>query len=230
MNKKLAVAAAFTLCMISLCGCRLVKNAPGRPNLSPLATPSTAPGIPSATPGTVQTAAPDNYLLVTPEATESPAPTEQRIAGEIPDAQEFMNYTSSVGGYDVQVPETWTPSVSGEDIKFTHSYNGIRVQIIRTTEPYTMETIKNVYVSELVRKGRAVAVKNVSMAATKSGQAIMVEYESNSEPVNGKKVRLENRRYYYYKDGRLAALTMWAPLGADNENIWKQIPDTFLWR
>lgn len=232
MNKKLAASAALLLCLSTFDGCRAGKNAPGSPSPLPPASASTAPGILAATPGTaeIQTGSPDSYLLITPEAPESPAPTQKQPTGEIPQSQPFVNYTSSVGGYDVQVPESWTPLVSGKDIKFTHSYNGISVQIISTTEPFTMDTIKNLYVSQLVRKGRAVDVKNVSMAVTKSGQAILVEFESNSETVGGKKVRLENRRYYYYKDGKLAALTLWAPAGAENENIWKQIPDTFLWR
>lgn len=232
MKQKTAAIIALFLTLAALCGCRLFRlpgASPTPPNGSPGATP--APSGQSLKQGAAaDSVPPDDLAMITPESDETPAPTLKTNAGEIPEAQEFMNYTSTTGGYDVQVPENWTPTAHGGNIKFTRNYNGIQVEITGTTEQFSLEAIKSGHVAQLVKKGRAVKVRNVTMADTKSGRAVMVEYESNSEPVNGKKIRLENKRYYFHKDGKLAVLTLWAPVGADNENIWKQIPDTFIWR
>ena len=64
------------------------------------------------------------------------------------------------------------------------------------------------------------------------GKAVVyVAYTSNSDPdpVTGKKVRLDNVTYYYYHQGTLAALTLWAPSGADNADQWKRISESFRW-
>lgn len=218
MMKK-TVLAMVAICLALLCGCR-TKNAP-----SPTATPTVT--LPTAQ--AKETVTPENYALVQPESSETPAPTLGNGEG-MPETQSFMNYTSTAGGYDVQVPENWTPKAEGANITFTHGYSGIEVVIVKTAEPFTLENIKGVQVADLVRTGSAVNVISVSLANTKNGPAAYVEYESNSNGSAGKKIRLMNHRYYYPHEGELAVLTMWAPLGADNQNIWSQIPDTFFWR
>jgi hypothetical protein len=79
---------------------------------------------------------------------------------------------------------------------------------------------------------RAVEIGNVTQVQLPGGQAVLVEYTSNSDPnaVTGKQVRLENNAYLYFKGGKLATLTLWAPLGADNVDQWKRMSDSFRWR
>lgn len=233
--KKFAVKAAVLLLLASLLtGCNKYKN----PTASPLKTQGTRlyPSGQTIGPSPSATATPALQSLmpsppaVTPQNPETPAPTLKATTGNIPAAQSFVSYSSADGHYDVQYPEGWTPEVLDGDARFTHNYDGLSVQVAQATESFTLDAITKTQVANLIRTGRAVAVKKISSVTTKSGNAVLVEYDSNSEPLNGKKVRLSSQIYYYYNSGRLAALTMWAPLGSNNANIWKQLPDTFVWR
>ena len=64
-----------------------------------------------------------------------------------------------------------------------------------------------------------------------AGSALIVKYESESEinPVTNKRVRLEDEAYAFYKDGKIAMLILWAPMGADNADQWKLISESFRW-
>jgi hypothetical protein len=63
------------------------------------------------------------------------------------------------------------------------------------------------------------------------GPAVLITYTSNSDPnsVTGKQVRLENNRYLFFKNGKLATLTLSAPAGADNVDQWARIAHSFRW-
>jgi hypothetical protein len=233
--KRTVAAIAITLTLL-LCGCRISSpNAPrtAGPLASPSARQSAAPTGLSATPATSgeQTGILAVIPTVQPESAETPvAPDAKRTAG-IPEAQSFQNYSSVAGHYDVQVPEGWTAEANGENIKFTRNYNGVKVEILHTSDPFSLQAITDKQVAELIRNGKAVTVKSISQISVKSGTAIRVEYEANSEAdPSGRKVRLECRLYYFHTNGRLAILNLWGPVSADNENIWAQIPDTFVWR
>jgi hypothetical protein len=65
-----------------------------------------------------------------------------------------------------------------------------------------------------------------------AGPVVQLDYTSNSEPdpVTSKQVRLENNAYLFYKNGKLATLTLWAPLGADNVDQWQQMAQSFRWQ
>lgn len=231
---KKCLLPALAVCIALLGGCRLFGGLVG-PAASPAATQPAAADEPGRTASRdtagAQTKLPEGLVSVQPESTETPAPTVASATGEIPEAQKFVPYSSADGGYDIQAPEGWKKEEDGRNVSFTKRNSGVKVEVADSTEPFTVEAVGSNQVAELVRKGRAVAVKNMEFVETMSGQAILVEYESNSEPDgDGKKVRLDNKRYYYFKEGKLAALTLWAPAGVNNENIWKQIPDTFFWR
>ncbi len=213
------------LAPLALMGCRQPANTPlPKAALPPVESNATQSA------GATATASGENYLLVQPEHSETPAPTLKTETGMLPETQTFVNHTSAAGKYDIQAPDTWKKEESGTNLKFTRGESGLLVEIIKTTEPFSIDSIKGVQVAGLVRTGRAVDIKIVTMTETKGGQAVYVEYESNSEPAKGKQHRLINHRYYFERSGSLAVLTLWAPAGADNENIWKQIPDTFYWR
>jgi hypothetical protein len=180
----------------------------------PTITPGVSSGIPS----------------VAPLSAETPAPAAADADGRIPDDQPFTNYSSAQGAFDVQAPDGWKSEESGTNVLFTKGWDGVRVEIRYTADPFTVDAVKAGPVVDLIRAGRAVVVKGVNAVTTKGGAAILVEYESNSEPQDGKQVRLENQIYYFYRGGTLAALTLWAPVGAGNAKIWAQIADTFEWR
>jgi hypothetical protein len=59
-----------------------------------------------------------------------------------------------------------------------------------------------------------------------------VGYASNSDPdpVSSKQIRQENNTYLFFKNGKLATLTLWAPQGADNVDQWQQMAQSFRWQ
>ena len=78
---------------------------------------------------------------------------------------------------------------------------------------------------------RAVTVSKVSEVTLPAGKAVAIKYTSNSDPsaVTNKQVRLENVTYIFYRNGKEAMLTMWAPLGADNVDQWNRMANSFRW-
>ena len=69
----------------------------------------------------------------------------------------------------------------------------------------------------------------MSLSGTPS---VRLSYQCNSEPnpVTNKRIRLADEVYFFYKNGMLASLRLWAPLGADNVDQWNRIAGSFRWR
>jgi hypothetical protein len=67
--------------------------------------------------------------------------------------------------------------------------------------------------------------------ALPGGKAVLIKYTSNSQPnaVTNKQVRLENEAYVFFKNGKTATLTLWAPQGADNVDQWQRMAKSFRW-
>ena len=58
---------------------------------------------------------------------------------------------------------------------------------------------------------------------------VFVPYTSSANPLTNKRIRLEDAAYVFYKNGKMAILTVWAPAGADNADQWKLISESFRW-
>lgn len=157
---------------------------------------------------------------------------EKNPPGDIPDTQVFVKYSSQAGGYELQVPEGWARTTKGPDVTFTDKLDGLSVTISKQASPPTIDSVTKDQVAALKNAGRAVQVKGLKNVHTAGGAAILVRYQSNSAPdtVTGKQVRLEDDSYLFYKQGKLATVHLWAPLGADNVDQWKLISDSFRWR
>jgi hypothetical protein len=84
---------------------------------------------------------------------------------------------------------------------------------------------------ELVKTGRAVTIKAIKNVTLPTGPAVLIDFESNSEPnqVTNKQLRLESNRYLMFRNGKLATLDLSAPKGADNVDQWKLIAQSFHW-
>lgn len=162
---------------------------------------------------------------------EKAAAVEKNPAGDIPDNQAFFTYRSPQGGYSLDVPEGWARTDAAGDVTFIDKLNGERVTLTQVATAPTAATARATEVAALEQAGRAVQVLSVKDAKLPGGSAVSVEYTSNSEPdpVTGKQVRLENQAYFFFKDGRLATLTLWAPKGADNVDQWQRIVQSFRW-
>ena len=61
---------------------------------------------------------------------------------------------------------------------------------------------------------------------------VRIRYSSNSEPnaVTNKRIRLDNETIVFFNNGKEAALTLWAPQGADNADQWNRMSGSFRWR
>lgn len=243
------VASVLVICVILLASCKTIDPSAGNLSTQIASTTQTMTPADSLTPAisggstqnTEQSALPTPSVSAGETTTSTEAPVavssenplapEKNPPGDIPDTQVFIKYGNAAGGYEVQVPEGWSRTESGANVSFIDKFDGVQIAISQSSEPFTLEGIKATQVSNLQKTGRAIQIKSITEKKTKGGSAILVAYESNSEPdaVTGKQVRLENECYYFFKDGKLASLTLWAPLGADNVDQWKYMSDSFGW-
>jgi hypothetical protein len=153
--------------------------------------------------------------------------TEKNPPGDIPDDQVFVSYVSSVGGYSLKVPEGWARSEKDSDVNFVDKFDGVAVSVATAA---VAPTVKDV-VAGLEKPGKPVRVVSSKEIRLVAGEALLIQYESDSEanPVTNKRIRLENEAYVFYKNGKTATLTLWAPKGADNADQWKLMSESFRW-
>jgi hypothetical protein len=165
-------------------------------------------------------------------ANEKPVSPEKNPAGDIPDSQVFVKYASSQGGYEMEVPEGWARTTRGMDVTFQEKLDGLSVTVTNAAGPPDVESIRKNQGELLKKTGRAVRIKRIQNIKLSNGPAVLMVYESNSEPdpVVNKQVRLENSSYFFYGNGKLAELRLWAPLGADNVDQWNRISNSLRWR
>ncbi|AFM43056.1 PsbP [Desulfosporosinus acidiphilus SJ4] len=223
MSKSIGlVIVVTTISMTALLGGCGTNSSPA-PHMAPKAM-SSANNI-----GTTQ---PSQTAAVTGSSSEKAVAPEKNPTGDIPDTQAFVNYTSASGGYDLVVPEGWGRTIKGSDVIFQDKLNGVQVAVSQVSSQPTVTSANKNQAAELQKTGRAVTIKRVKQVNLSGGQAVLIAYDSNSvpDPVTGKQVRLENNRYLFYKNGKLATLTLWAPLGADNVDQWNRMSASFTWR
>jgi hypothetical protein len=170
----------------------------------------------------------------TSAATEQPVPVisgTQASGSDIPDTQVFVKYTSSSGKYQLVVPEGWAQTISGTDVSFVSNLNALQVTLTNTSTQPTASSARNDQAVTLQQTGRAIRDVQVKDVQLPNGTAVLITYTSNSDPnsVTNKQVRLENNRYLFFRNGKLAALTLSAPAGADNVDQWARIASSFRW-
>jgi hypothetical protein len=164
-------------------------------------------------------------------AAEKPVQPEKNPPGDIPDTQVFIDYTSPEG-FAIKVPEGWARSDRSDGASFVDKLDGVVVSVSSVAAAPTVDSAKADYVAKLEASGRAVRVSAVKQVKLPAGAAIRIVYTSNSEPnaVTNRQVRLENERYLYFKDGKLVALELYAPKGADNVDQWQLMSSSFRWK
>ncbi|VBB08288.1 Hypothetical protein LUCI_3559 [Lucifera butyrica] len=162
---------------------------------------------------------------------EKPLPPETHPFGDIPDSQTFVKYNSADGRYSIKVPEGWSRTVKGGSAVFVDKFDGVNIDITAAAVPPTVKSVQSGAAADLERHGRAVTIDKVLAVKLPGGSSVEVDFSSNSasDPVTGRQVRLENKRYYFFRNGKEVALTLWAPQGADNVDQWKTIAESFGW-
>jgi len=159
------------------------------------------------------------------------AVSENNPAGDIPDNQVFVDYASP-RGFALKVPEGWARKDLPDGAVFADKYGRIAVTETHTETALDAASARQMLIPELEKSAHAVTVTKVKPVKLPAGPAVLVSYGSNSDPnpVTNKAVRLENDRYYFWKDGQLVALNFSAPAGADNVDQWDMMAKSFRWR
>lgn len=169
--------------------------------------------------------------------TASPAHAEKAVApeknppGDIPDTQVFITYRSAAG-YALKVPEGWARSEKGADVRFVDKLDAVQVRLSQAPAKADLTWLKGSYLPALEKQGRAVKLGAVTLETLPGGRAFRIAYADNSEPnpVTGKQVRLEHNLYLFERGGKLAALNLSAPYGADNVDQWRLMSRSFGWQ
>jgi hypothetical protein len=162
---------------------------------------------------------------------ETPIPVEVNPPGDIPDTQAFIKYMNTSGGYQIEVPEGWARTEKGADVTFVNKFDGVKVRLARAATAPSVISVRANEVKQIESQGHAVTISDVSEAELSAGKAIVVKYTSNSDPnpVTTTRVRLEDVTYIFFKNGKEAMLTVWAPQGADNADQWNRISQSLRW-
>lgn len=158
-------------------------------------------------------------------------PTEDNPPGDIPDDQAFVPYQSVTGAYTLDTPEGWSRTEHDTNVILTDNLLSISVEITSVDAAPTIDSVTADEVPTFSSLIEAFTLVTVETADLPSGQAILVRYQANSapDPVTDKQVRLEVDRYEIFHDGRLAILSLSAPAGSDNVDVWRQISRSFTW-
>ena len=161
---------------------------------------------------------------------ETAVAPETNPPGDIPDNQVFITYTSP-DGFSMKVPEGWSRRDAASDVSFADKYGHIVLAVHKAAKTPTEASITNNEVADLKTTGHAVDVTDIRMLDLPAGKTVAVDYLSNSSvnPVTDRKIRLENRRLYYFHNGREATVTLSAPAGADNVDQWTMMAQSFRW-
>jgi len=167
-----------------------------------------------------------------PAAAQAAAASQPNPAGDIPDSQTFVTYSSPDGRYAIQVPEGWARSGSGSDASWEQQYDGVSLRVLAASSMPKAAGITAAYLKSLDPKGGNVVIAQVSERRMGAQTVLVASYSSESapDPVTNKALRLENDAYLFFGHGHLAALRLWAPAGADNVDQWKRISESFSWK
>lgn len=164
-------------------------------------------------------------------ANEQPLAPEHNPPGDIPDNQLFVDFASPLG-FAVQVPEGWARRDLPNGAQFADKYGRITVTEEAAGSAPKVDDADQTLVPHIQSQERAVEVTKVTGVTLTAGPAVRISYGSNSDPnpVTNKAIRLENDRYYFWRDGKLVILDLSAPAGADNVDQWNLMANSFRWQ
>jgi hypothetical protein len=165
-------------------------------------------------------------------STESALVPETNPIGDIPDNQVFIRYISPTGGYSLEVPEGWARTEQGANVHFVDKFDGVSVSLSINSSAPSVDSITENQAITLAQSERAFMLGAVNKVNLPAGSIVQIKATANSDPdpVTGKQVRLEEEFYFFYQNGNLATLKLWAPQGADNVDQWKRISESFQWQ
>jgi hypothetical protein len=167
-----------------------------------------------------------SLLALAPSAVLAAAPNPP---GDIPDNQAYVAYKSAT--FSLKVPEGWARTQSGAATTFADKFNVIRVEIGKAAKAPTVASAQSADVAALKKSVKSFRLVKVSSVKRSAGMAIVISYRSVSAPnaVTGKSIATAVERYAFWKGGKLAVITVAAPVGSDNVDPWMKVTDSFRW-
>ena len=184
----------------------------------------------STTIASTESAMASNGSAIKEPPKEQPLPPEKNPPGGVPKNQAFVSYTSSAGGYRLDVPKDWTSSENGPNVTFTKQPDGLNVAISSSNSPPTVASVRDNEARLIQTQGRAVKIGNIKSMKLPGGNAVVINYTSNSDPDSANKaMRLQNTAYLFFNNGTVGWLTWWAPQGADVSAL-SRTAKTFKWQ
>jgi hypothetical protein len=170
----------------------------------------------------------------TPVATEAPAQAEQNPAGDIPDSQAFVTYSSAAGGYAIDMPEGWARQEAGTNVTFSDKLHAFSVSIFCADAAPTDVTAQAEAQSggSLQASTPGFELVGISDLQLPAGTAVRISYRADSaaDDVTGKQHRIDVDRYELFHNGTVAVITLASPAGSDNVDVSRQVSESFAWR
>jgi hypothetical protein len=158
--------------------------------------------------------------------------SEINPAGDIPDNQAFVPFTTPGGRFTVSVPEGWARTTEGAATIFTDKLNTVRVESHPRPSAATTESIGTGELAGIKSSTPGFQPRTVSTVQRKAGEVVLVTYRGTSpaNPVTGKTSDDDFERYAYWHAGQEVILTLSGPVGADNVDPWQIITDSLTWQ
>ena len=162
----------------------------------------------------------------------SASASETNPAGDIPDTQVYVPFTSPDGVFTVSVPEGWARSTDGNATVFTDKTNTVRLESVPQPTAQTVESVKTQVLPAIAANTPGYQPGSVSVVQRKAGPAVLATYQATSptNPVTGKTATDEVQRYEFWHAGHTAIITLSGPVGADNVDPWNTITDSLQWQ
>ena len=186
-------------------------------------TPTVARTVPAPTAASAPPA--------TADASPAGAP-EVNPAGDIPDNQVFVPFTSPDNAVVVSVPEGWARAADGTATVFSDKFNSVRIEVASRATAADVASARATDLPQLQASVPGFVLHDVRSVQRKGGTAVLITYDADSavNPVTGKAVRASVERYTFWQGGRQAVLTLAGPTGADNVDPWRIVSDSLRWR
>lgn len=159
------------------------------------------------------------------------AAPEPNSAGDIPDNQVYVAFTSPEKLFTVSVPEGWSRSTVGADTIFSDKFNSIELQTAARADAPTVESATAQEIPSIAAATPGYRPGTVTAVQRSAGQAILITYSATSaaNPVTGKSVSEAVERYDFWRGGHEVVLTLTGARGADNVDPWRAVTDSLQW-